>query len=880
MTNLEELTLLLSILRVDSNYVDGVHLYDEILIPMPRLNKFTFSIVSQTVNKNIKIDLPSNDNIQSSFIERGYNQVGSYADFNSTTNVGRCHVFSLPYRFEIFINLNNFFTGGIFNKVRCLFMNDTSSFEHELFALVSQAFPYLEKLYVYNFQAQKNKQHSSTLIVFSHLVKLILSAVHVDYAEQFLFEKNTRLPRLLELTIEYETLAIVTNNFTNDAARLNCVNLQNIHIEGSFVRPESFHHYFPLLIGGCTFDRPLLGEFYSYENGLETHTSLKENGVVDRRSYRRESGAGATRKDGGDLLVTQDLGHCYQLTVRQNYYELIYRDEDKSCFQCYQMFNRTKNVIQIRKSSCEETTSLSTNQMNFDDLCRTIDEQSEFITLFSKSYSAEECRRTIYGTYHFTYEFREGGIGICDNPSSRLISCPDPGTPFEAVNERFRMKYGYCKYLTSSFDADQLNQCLGSWSTPDGNIITAIANERVGSERWYDKFRCMLSRKDQPQWFAKSLFAECSSLSSPTDGPEKVIITPIIPEEPIASCFFPSNLTGQWINTANVNARVLINATHIHEIAKVNNRGWLRETYYVCQQTSRSQYLVKAVTKGECFSYYICFDFKDRHHNILRYRKSKSFMSNLYKLFPNRDPFYEVCSWTSFGNDANWKYQAFVLDPPAPIECPFTGMWTFKQVEQSSSLIQTRIRGGVTPRPRDHGWYITCDPQYVVSQWTICGDQTKSMFADREYCRQLDPYGTPIGVYEQPDYIYQCAGYWREDSRSMMVTYDRDDPYNNFKCWVYERRDLTSITLSRSAGSACGFNQTSESYKAEDGADLAITLTEAERIHDDCPIRYDDGRNVFVDLEEFNFYYGKSSVVQLNKFFLSFLFFLLFILFN
>ncbi|CAF4962717.1 unnamed protein product, partial [Rotaria socialis] len=100
------------------------------------------------------------------------------------------------------------------------------------------------------------------------------------------------------------------------------------------------------------------------------------------------------------------------------------------------------------------------------------------------------------------------------------------------------------------------------------------------------------------------------------------------------------------------------------------------------------------------------------------------------------------------------------------------------------------------------------------------------------------------------------------------------------KCWVYERRDLTSITLSRSAGSACGFNQTSESYKAEDGADLAITLTEAERIHDDCPIRYDDGRNVFVDLEEFNFYYGKSSVVQLNKFFLSFLFFLLFILFN
>ncbi|CAF4736403.1 unnamed protein product, partial [Rotaria magnacalcarata] len=81
-----------------------------------------------------------------------------------------------------------------------------------------------------------------------------------------------------------------------------------------------------------------------------------------------------------------------------------------------------------------------------------------------------------------------------------------------------------------------------------------------GSERWYDKFRCMLTRQDQPQWFAKSLFAECARLYSPTDGPEKVIITPIIPEVPTATCFFPDNFTGEWINTANVNARTIINA--------------------------------------------------------------------------------------------------------------------------------------------------------------------------------------------------------------------------------------------------------------------------------------------------------------------------------
>ena len=55
-----------------------------------------------------------------------------------------------------------------------------------------------------------------------------------------------------------------------------------------------------------------------------------------------------------------------------------------------------------------------------------------YFILIAKTYSAEECRATIYGTYHFTYEFREGGIGICDNPISRLVSCPDPGTPFDS----------------------------------------------------------------------------------------------------------------------------------------------------------------------------------------------------------------------------------------------------------------------------------------------------------------------------------------------------------------------------------------------------------------------------------------------------------------
>jgi hypothetical protein len=146
----------------------------------------------------------------------------------------------------------------------------------------------------------------------------------------------------------------------------------------------------------------------------------------------------------------------------------------------------------------------------------------------------------------------------------------------------------------------------------------------------------------------------------------------------------------------------------------------------------------------------------------------------------------------------------------------------------------------------------------------ICGDQTKIMNLDAQYCREQDPDGTPIGVYEMVDNLYQCAGHWRENSRSYLITFERDEPFTRFRCWVYERRDLFTILVSRSIGSACGFNQTSESYLPQDGADLAFKLTENERIHDNCPIRYDDGRNPYLEIDEFQFYYASASRHQLN----------------
>jgi len=245
MSNLEELTLYLSIKRTESTYIDGTHLYDEIIIHMPRLKKFIFSINTFVFNKHVRSDLPSNNDIHCSFIRRGYQQVGSYTHTPSTEKVNICHVYSFPYEFYHFLHLNCHFPGGMFDKVRCLIMSDADPFEHELFEIVSHSFPFLQTLIIINHQPQQRKQHSSPIVTFPHLISLDLRMANVDYVEQFLCDTKTCLPCLLKLTIRNKSLVIATNNFTNDAMRLNCARLQSLVIYGSYVRPENFHTYFP-----------------------------------------------------------------------------------------------------------------------------------------------------------------------------------------------------------------------------------------------------------------------------------------------------------------------------------------------------------------------------------------------------------------------------------------------------------------------------------------------------------------------------------------------------------------------------------------------------------------------------------------------------------
>jgi len=247
MINLEELILFLSIIRADKNYIDGVQLYDDILVYMPRLNKFNFNIDTSIVENNIGIGLSSNEDIQRSFIRREYGSVYSHIETFSKQNKSRCHIYSLPYQFKCFDYLNNSFQGGMFNNVQSLMMTDLHPFEHNFFKVISQSFPLLQQLLIFNDKPQQEKQQSRTCIIFPHLILLHIDRAHVDYAEQFLLDKYCHLPCLLNLGIGYESLILVTNNFTNDAARLTCSRLTSLRVKKPFVPPKNFHQYFPLL---------------------------------------------------------------------------------------------------------------------------------------------------------------------------------------------------------------------------------------------------------------------------------------------------------------------------------------------------------------------------------------------------------------------------------------------------------------------------------------------------------------------------------------------------------------------------------------------------------------------------------------------------------
>ncbi|CAF1179457.1 unnamed protein product [Rotaria sordida] len=250
MLNLIKLYLYLLICNRET-FIDGNEMKINIINHMPYLNTFIFNIYSY-IYFNDQINLLSNEDIQKTFKNFKYNKIISCVDYFPKVEIGQCHIYSYPYQLEHYDAITNNFSGGLFTCVRRILLFDERSFEHEFFIQISQSFPFLEKLTVVNqkqqnnksFRTSKNVNQNLSIIHYPHLNELDLTAVHIDYIKQFLFDTKTCLPNNVFLLIDYQLMKKVTRNFRRNTTRSNCNKLNTILFYRKLTFPEHFKDYF------------------------------------------------------------------------------------------------------------------------------------------------------------------------------------------------------------------------------------------------------------------------------------------------------------------------------------------------------------------------------------------------------------------------------------------------------------------------------------------------------------------------------------------------------------------------------------------------------------------------------------------------------------
>lgn len=538
-------------------------------------------------------------------------------------------------------------------------------------------------------------------------------------------------------------------------------------------------------------------------------------------------------------------------------YFLLYKPMG-SCYVVREMQYRTPNVLQYRDTPCESKQGGETT-MEVMERLKDKRQSTEYETLFRKQIKPINCRNTFDGNFAFNYQVDRGSGGICRAAGSEISSCQEPGTPWERINQRFYMRFnmGTCgmeeianENIGMIFDSKMFYSCLGSWLDENENNVAAISSDN--EDRDFARYRCILTRRDEPYRMVYSRTAECKYLKGPYDGPVKLNFLPKDVDYVKPMCNFPKNVSGNnFVNTERFDSKVIVNDTHMHFKSRTMYEGPEFEYYYVCRQQRDSRYLVTYQKKGGCDKYFICLDLQPRHHNILRYRVSMEY--NIQAQFDDgrKDPFSVVCAWRSFGQEAEWRYRTMILDPPYAVECPIAGRYIFKQTPTSeANILATREREtGVTVRPRPE---VPCNK--FESDFASCRGpkySTKQIAMDVERCMQLDWYGKPRQGdtdYDKPDYVLNCAGYWREDGLSFLITYEEEDSVSRYRCWVYERTGIRSIQLSRGVNAKCIAKQTAASNTASEGVSIKIDLEEFELLYDDCPMRYYDARNPYIDI--------------------------------
>jgi hypothetical protein len=161
-------------------------------------------------------------------------------------------VYSRPFAFDAFTGLTQSFPGGTFDGVTMARIVGFEPLEHDFFKNIAKSFPYLYSLVLSDLNPPRDQQkqesiHGMPVITFPYVRFLTVYCSHLCYVEQLLSDAFTSLPSLRELRLDYDTLTVLTNNFTNDLARVNCARVQVLGVKECIVPSENFFSYFPSL---------------------------------------------------------------------------------------------------------------------------------------------------------------------------------------------------------------------------------------------------------------------------------------------------------------------------------------------------------------------------------------------------------------------------------------------------------------------------------------------------------------------------------------------------------------------------------------------------------------------------------------------------------
>ena len=250
MLYLEKLTLYL---RVDcqNTFTDPISLLNQFSMHMLQLRSFKFYLSTDN-NRNDLVRYLSNNDLKQNSMDTRYQEMLNMASF--TVNTAVYHIFTVPFEFARLMFIGNVFPNIIFNNVIELWIRDELPFKHEFFLRIAQAFPLLKSFYICycsslscNTKKSSDNAQSHRIVEYPHLISLDISGINIDCVEQFLNETKTFLPRLAGLTVGYEELRIVTEDFTREATRRNCANITQLITRRQIAGSKDYYIYFPLL---------------------------------------------------------------------------------------------------------------------------------------------------------------------------------------------------------------------------------------------------------------------------------------------------------------------------------------------------------------------------------------------------------------------------------------------------------------------------------------------------------------------------------------------------------------------------------------------------------------------------------------------------------